>query len=50
MVDHPLGGSGWGPAASVAAVWGELGHMFVGQEQVIPSPIYVSGHLIEMQR
>lgn len=30
VVKHPWWGSGWSPAASVAAVWGELGHMLMG--------------------
>ena len=31
VVKHPQWGSGRSPAASVAAVWGELGHMLMGQ-------------------
>lgn len=30
VVKHPWWGSGWSPAASVAAVGGELGHMLMG--------------------
>ena len=29
VVKHPWWRSGWSPAASVAAVWGELGHMLM---------------------
>lgn len=47
MVKHPGRRSGRRPAASVAAVRGELGYMLMCQEQVISSSICVSGHLIE---
>lgn len=30
VVNHPWWGSGRSPTASVAAVWGELGHMLMG--------------------
>lgn len=49
VVQHPCGWLGWSPAVSVAAVWRQLGYMFMGEKQIISCPIRVSGHLIETQ-
>lgn len=50
MVQHPRGWLGWSPAVSVAAVWRQLGYVFMGEKQIISCPICVSGHLIETQK